>query len=128
MAFGITLSGPVRSVGGIYRRPRKSKISSSVVIGGTFAPPPAPIRVRVCSFRLQPRVNAHERIATSAAGLNEAREAFRLAGVRYREGVDTQVAVYDAQAALTQAETNAVNSKYDYFIALAQLDRVTGKH
>jgi outer membrane protein TolC len=35
--------------------------------------------------------------------------------------------VYDAQAALTQAETNAVNSKYDYFIALAQLDRVTGK-
>lgn len=73
-------------------------------------------------------LDAHERIATSAAGLNEAREAFRLAGVRYREGVDTQVAVYDAQAALTQAETNAVNSKYDYFIALAQLDRVTGKH
>ena len=72
-------------------------------------------------------LDAHERIATSAAGLNEAREAFRLAGVRYREGVDTQVAVYDAQAALTQAETNAVNSKYDYFIALAQLDRVTGK-
>lgn len=72
-------------------------------------------------------LDAHERIATSAAGLNEAREAFRLAGVRYREGVDTQVAVYDAQAALTQAETNAVNSKYDYFISLAQLDRVTGK-
>jgi len=72
-------------------------------------------------------MDAHERISTSAAGLNEAREAFRLAGVRYREGVDTQVAVYDAQAALTKAETNAVNSKYDYFIALAQLDRVTGK-
>jgi len=72
-------------------------------------------------------MDAYERIATSAAGLQEAREAFRLAGVRYREGVDTQVAVYDAQAALTQAETNAVNSKYDYFIALAQLDRVTGK-
>jgi len=71
--------------------------------------------------------DAHERIKTSTAGLQEAREAFRLAGVRYREGVDTQVAVYDAQAALTQAETNAVNSKYDYYIALAQLDRVTGK-
>jgi outer membrane protein TolC len=72
-------------------------------------------------------MDAYERIATSAAGLAQAREAFRLAGVRYREGVDTQVAVYDAQAALTQAETNAVNSKYDYFVALAQLDRVTGK-
>ena len=72
-------------------------------------------------------MDAYERISTSAAGLKEAREAFRLSGVRYREGVDTQVAVYDAQAALTQAETNAVNSKYDYFIALAQLDRVTGK-
>lgn len=72
-------------------------------------------------------LDAYERITTSAAGLEQAREAFRLAGVRYREGVDTQVAVYDAQAALTQAETNAVNSKYDYFIALAQLDRVTGK-
>lgn len=72
-------------------------------------------------------MDAYERISTSSAGLQEAREAFRLAGVRYREGVDTQVAVYDAQAALTQAETNAVNSKYDYFIALAQLDRAIGK-
>ena len=72
-------------------------------------------------------MDAFERISTSSAGLQEAREAFRLAGVRYREGVDTQVAVYDAQAALTQAETNAANSKYDYLIALSQLDRVTGK-
>jgi len=70
--------------------------------------------------------DAEERARTSWAAVEEAREAFRLAGVRYREGVDTQLAVNDAQAALVQAETNAVNARYDLLGALARLTRAVG--
>jgi len=70
--------------------------------------------------------DAEERARTAWAAVEEAREAFRLAGVRYREGVDTQLAVNDAQAALVQAETNAVNARYDLLIALGRLTRAVG--
>lgn len=70
--------------------------------------------------------DADERAKTALASLAEAREAFRLAGVRYREGVDTQLAVNDAQTALVQSETNAVNARYDLLAALAQLARAVG--
>ncbi|MFM7322918.1 MAG: TolC family protein [Armatimonadota bacterium] len=70
--------------------------------------------------------DAEERARTAWAAVEEAREAFRLAGVRYREGVDTQLAVNDAQAALVQAETNAVNARYDLLGALARLTRAVG--
>lgn len=70
--------------------------------------------------------DADERARTAWSSLAEAREAFRLAGVRYREGVDTQLAVNDAQTALVQAETNAVNARYDLLAALARLSRAVG--
>ena len=70
--------------------------------------------------------DAQERISSSTLGLIDSREGFRLAGVRYREGVDTQLSVYDAQSVLTQAETNAVNSRYDLLMAVARLRRATG--
>lgn len=70
--------------------------------------------------------DAEERARTAWASVEEARESFRLAGVRYREGVDTQLAVNDAQTALVQAETNAVNARFDYLAALARLTRAVG--
>ncbi len=70
--------------------------------------------------------DADERARTAWSSLAEAREAFRLAGVRYREGVDTQLAVNDAQTALVQAETNAVNARHDLLAALARLSRAVG--
>ena len=70
--------------------------------------------------------DAHDRARTAWASLAEAKEAFRLAGVRYREGVDTQLAVNDAQTALVQAQTNAVNARHDYLAALARLARAVG--
>ena len=71
--------------------------------------------------------DAHERAQTAWGAVEQAREAYRIAQVRFREGVDTQLSVNDAQTALTQSETNIVNARYDYLTALARLDRALGK-
>ena len=71
--------------------------------------------------------DAHERAQTAWGAVAQAREAYRIAQVRFREGVDTQLSVNDAQTSLTQSETNIVNARYDYLTALARLDRALGK-
>ncbi|MHB0913558.1 MAG: TolC family protein [Armatimonadota bacterium] len=67
-----------------------------------------------------------ERITAAETALEQAREAMRLADVRYKAGVSTQLELLDARAALTRAETNHVNALYDYQIALAKLERAVG--
>ena len=67
-------------------------------------------------------------------GLSQAREASRLAQVRYSAGVSQQVGVSPilelsaAQTSLTQAQGNLVNALYDYNTARAQLDRAVGRY
>jgi outer membrane protein TolC len=70
--------------------------------------------------------DANERAQVAGATVTQAREALRLANVRFRAGVGTQLEITDAQTALTQAETNAVNAQYDYLTALARLSRAVG--
>lgn len=70
-------------------------------------------------------MESSRRVETAEANVELAREALRLATIRYEEGVATEVEVIDAEAALTQALTNLVNSRYDYLTALAQLQRAT---
>lgn len=69
---------------------------------------------------------SRDRIQVAEKGLEQAKEAMRLAQVRYQGGVSTQLEVLDAQAALTLAETNHVNATYDYQTALAKLERAVG--
>jgi outer membrane protein TolC len=70
--------------------------------------------------------DADERATVSQTTVTQAREALRLANVRFQAGVGTQLDVNDAQTALTQAETNQVNATYDYLGALARLSRAVG--
>ena len=70
--------------------------------------------------------DANERAQVAGATVTQSREALRLANVRFRAGVGTQLEINDAQTALTQTETNAVNAQYDYLTALARLSRATG--
>ena len=69
---------------------------------------------------------SRNRIQVAETALDQAREAMRLAQVRYQGEVSTQLEVLDARAALTQAETNHVNAKFDYQLALAELERAVG--
>ncbi len=71
--------------------------------------------------------DAFERQSTTAQTVTQAREALRLANVRFQAGVGTQLEINDAQTALTQAETNQVNARYDYLSALARLNRAVGE-
>lgn len=69
---------------------------------------------------------SRERILAAEKGLEQAKESMRLAQVRYGGGVAIQIEVFDAQAALTLAQTNHVNALYDYQVALARLERAVG--
>lgn len=66
--------------------------------------------------------------------VTQAKEGYRLARVRYNEGVSAQAGISplleisDAQAALTLAESNQVNALYDYNSARARLDRAAGRY
>ena len=60
--------------------------------------------------------------------LEQAIESYRLARVRYTNGVSTLVEVSDAQNALTLAENNQVNALYDYNDARATLDKAAGRY
>lgn len=67
-----------------------------------------------------------EQIAAADKGLQLAKESMRLAQVRYKGGISTQLEVLDARTALTGANANYVNALYDYQIALAELEQAVG--
>ena len=70
--------------------------------------------------------DARDRSESVAGTVTQAQEALRLANVRFRAGVGTQLEINDAQTALTQAQTNQVNAQYDFLGALARLSRAVG--
>jgi len=69
---------------------------------------------------------AAEEVATAGAAIEQAREALRIAQVRFREGVGTNLEVISAQAALAQAEGARVQALFSYNTARAQLERAVG--
>jgi outer membrane protein TolC len=50
----------------------------------------------------------------------------RLAEARFRAGTGTQLDVLSAQTALTEARSNEIQALYEYNVADASLERVTG--
>ena len=77
---------------------------------------------------------SRDRVAVANQAVSQAREGFRLARVRYTEGVSATpgisplLEVSDAQAALVQAESNQVNALYDYNNARTRLDKAIGRY
>ena len=69
---------------------------------------------------------SQERITAAETALVQANEAYRLAIVRYKSGVSTQLEVLDTETALTAAKMNLVNATYDYQVSLAKLERAVG--
>ncbi|HCF30402.1 MAG TPA: transporter [Cyanobacteria bacterium UBA11049] len=64
-----------------------------------------------------------DNVQTSSAALNQAREALRLARLRFQAGVGTQTDVIAAENDLTRAEGNRVTAILDYNRSLVQLQR-----
>ena len=70
--------------------------------------------------------DAQTRAASAGLGAQQAAEAYRLANVRYQNGIGTILDVVNAQAQLAQARSNLLNAQYDYQTSLAQLIRALG--
>ncbi|MEW6027363.1 MAG: TolC family protein [Planctomycetota bacterium] len=66
-------------------------------------------------------------IETQTENVKQAEEGLRLAEIGYKNGVNTQLEVMDAQMALDTASKNYVQSLYQYNLATANLDLVTGR-
>ena len=67
-----------------------------------------------------------EFIESQRLNLTRAEEGLRLAGVGYREGVNTQVEMIDAQAALTTARANHYQAIYAHIIAKLDFQKAMG--
>jgi outer membrane protein TolC len=80
------------------------------------------IRFNVEQFYAQLQSNL-DNIQTSTVGLDQAREALRLARLRFEAGVGTQTDVIFAENDLTRAEGNRVTAILNYNRALANLQR-----
>lgn len=57
----------------------------------------------------------------------EAKEALRIAEIGYENGVITNLDVLTSQVDLAQVETNLAGGLYDYIMAKAQIDKLTGR-
>jgi outer membrane protein len=69
---------------------------------------------------------ARQRIVTAEREVASAREALRIAEVRYRAGVGTTIEVTDAQVAFARAGQNLANARFDYGAAISRLENATG--
>ena len=57
----------------------------------------------------------------------EAAEAYQLAELRFARGLSTQLEVSDAQLSMLNAQSGAVRSVYDLYLAAADLARALGQ-
>ena len=71
-------------------------------------------------------ISAEKNIRTTQIAVSKAEEDYHIAQIRYIEGVDTNLAVTDAQEKLTRARTNYYSALYQYREAKAALDKAMG--
>lgn len=69
---------------------------------------------------------AETNIQTTKAAISIAQEDYQIAELRYVEGIDTNLAVMEAQEKLTESQNNYYNALYTYYISKARLDKAVG--
>ena len=70
---------------------------------------------------------AAARMVSTLKEVAAANENKSLAEGRYQEGVGSIIEVTDAQAQALDAQTSNIQAMFDYYTALARLDRAVGK-
>ncbi len=69
---------------------------------------------------------AEKNIGTTQIAVSRAEEDYKIASVRYSAGVDTNLAVMDAESSLTTARMNYYQALYEYNTSKAALDKAMG--
>ncbi|BAY25071.1 outer membrane efflux protein [Calothrix sp. NIES-2100] len=104
-------------------RARAAQARANIAIAETnFAEQRNQIRFQVEQAFSNQQANL-ENVQTANTALEQAREALRLARLRFQAGVGTQTDVINSENDLTRAEGNRVRAILDYNRALAQLQR-----
>ncbi len=104
-------------------RARAAQQESNIEIAETqFADTLELIRLQVEQSYYDQQAN-FANIETAEIAVNQAREALRLARLRFQAGVGTQLEVINAQADLTRAESNLVQARIGFNRAIAALRR-----
>lgn len=69
---------------------------------------------------------AEQTISSAKVAVEEGQESFRIASLRYRAGVGSNLDVLDAETSLTTARNNYVQALYNYNIYVATLEQAVG--
>lgn len=69
---------------------------------------------------------AEQTISSTKVAVEEGQESFRIASLRYRAGVGSNLDVLDAETSLTTARNNYVQALYNYNIYVAKLEQAVG--
>ena len=69
---------------------------------------------------------AEQTISSAKVAVEEGQESFRIASLRYRAGVGSNLDVLDAETSLTMARNNYVQALYNYNIYVATLEQAVG--
>jgi outer membrane protein TolC len=77
--------------------------------------------------RLAELASARTQIDITATSLQAATEDLRVNQERYRVGAATIVDVLSSQEALSQAEVDVVQARYNYVVAKAQIEALIGR-
>lgn len=72
-------------------------------------------------------LEAQELIKVQEETVEQAVEGLRIANLQHENGMITNVELTDAELAKTQAQVNRLQARYDYTIAIAKLEKATGK-
>ena len=71
-------------------------------------------------------IASEKNILTTQIAIKQAEDEYRIAQVKYDEGVGTNLEVMDAQEKLTESQTNYFTALYNYNVSKAQLDKAMG--
>jgi outer membrane protein TolC len=81
------------------------------------------LRVKQAALNAQ---SAWKRLQVTQKAREEAEENLEVVNHLFEVGMAANIDVLDAQVATTMARSNAINVRYDYFSARAELERVVG--
>ena len=70
--------------------------------------------------------SAEQTIESTRVAVESGQESFRIATLRYRAGVGTNLDVLDAETSLETARNNYVDALFNYNIAVANLENAMG--
>ena len=112
---GGQVTGEIRAAAAQLRQAEKGLASLQLQVG---------LDVTSAYLMLQ---SAAAQVKAAQKEVDQAREAHRIAGLRYQEGVSTSVEVLDAEAGMEGAKTRLNSAIYGLNLAVASLDLAVGR-